>query len=352
MKAFEFASPTSVEDALKALAADGSVALAGGTELLDRMKEYVTSPSRVVSLKGLKGLGGIEAGSGGLTLGASARLVDIVKHDAIARDYPALRQAALEVGTPQIRNMATLGGNLLQRPRDWYFRNGFGLLGGASGNGDIEGKIARQTGEEFAPIDVDDDTHLLRDGDNRYGAIFMTDGDALYVNPSSLAVALIAYGAKATIVGPNGERTVPIEDLYRVPKRPADRELAIEPNELLTKVTVPAAKGKSATYVVRWKQSHDWPLVAASVCCELDGEKVKAARVVLYGVAPIPWRSKAAEEALIGRAISMETAEAAGAAAVQGAKPLSMNAYKLPLTKTVVKRALLAAAGNRYWEEA
>ncbi len=351
MKAFEFASPTSVEDALKALAADGSVALAGGTDLLDRMKEYVTSPSRVVSLKGLKTLGGIEAGATGLTLGANARLVDLVKHEAIGRDYPALKQAALEIGTPQIRNMATLGGNLLQRPRDWYFRSGFGLLGGASGNGG-ENKLVRQLEGEYAPLPVDDDTHLLRDGDNRYGAIFLTDGDALYVSPSSLAIPLIAYGAKATIVGPNGERAVPIEDLYRVPKRPADRELAIEPGEILTKVVVPVPKGKSATYVVRWKQSHDWPLVSASVCCELDGEKVKSARVVIYGVAPIPWRSKAAEEALVGRAISTETAEAAGAAAVQGAKPLSMNAYKLPLTKTVVKRALLAAAGNRYWEEA
>jgi xanthine dehydrogenase YagS FAD-binding subunit len=222
--------------------------------------------------------------------------------------------------------MATVGGNLLQRPRCWYFRNGFGLLG------------------------MKDGKSLVREGDNRYHAIFLTDGEALFVSPSSLAVPLVALGAKATLRGPDGERTVSVADLYRVP-RGDQRELTLKPGEILTRVHVPAAKGKSATYGVRSKQAHDWPLVSCSVCCEMDGDTVSKARVVLYGVAPKPWRSEAAEAAVTGKKLDMETASRAGEAAVEGAKPLSCNGYKVPLTKTVVKRALLSVIGNRYWEE-
>ncbi len=181
----------------------------------------------------------------------------------------------------------------------------------------------------------------------------MTDGDALFVNPSSLAVPLIALRASATIIGPKGERIVPVEDLYQVPKEKGDRELTLHHGELMTKVTIPAVKGKNASYEARQKQAHDWPLVLASVNLTLDGDKVIRARIVILGgVAPIPWRSEAAERAITGKAVSIETAAAAGEAAVEGAKPLSMNAYKVVLTRTVVKRALLAAVGNRYWEEA
>jgi len=328
MKAFDYASPASVADAVRALAgSDSAAALAGGTDLLGRMKDYVSSPGRIVYLKQIPALAGIREDGGGLTLGAGTRLVDIVASREVAAKYPALRQATLEVGTPQLRNMATLGGNLLQRPRCWYYRSGFGLLG------------------------IKDGKSLVRAGDNRYHAIFH-DGDALFVNPSSLAVPLIALGARATILGQNGERTVAVEDLYQVPKTEEDRELTIAPGELLTKVTIPAPRGKNASYEARQKRAHDWPLVLCSVAVELDGEAVKDARVVIYGVAPVPWRSRAAEKAIAGKAITQETAAAAGSAAVEGAQPLSRNAYKVPLTRTVVKRALLAAVGNRYWEEA
>jgi xanthine dehydrogenase YagS FAD-binding subunit len=355
MKAFEYASPASVEDAVKALAgADSSAALSGGTDLLSRMKDYVTSPGRVVYLKEIKALAGIEAADGGgLTIGAGTRLVDVVQSREIAEKYPALRQATLEVGTPQIRNMATVGGNLLQRPRDWYYRAGYGLLGGKT-----EGKsLVRELEGEFAPVDIvaqgrQGDVHLVREGDNRYHAIFLTDGDALFISPSSLAIPLVALGAKATLVGPKGERTVAVEDLYQVPKKEGDRELTVAAGELLTKVTIPAPKGKNASYEARQKRAHDWPLVLCSVADALAGDRVENARVVLYGVAPIPWRSQAAEKAITGKAITPETAAAAGDAAVEGAKPLSQNAYKVPLTRAVVKRALLAAVGNRYWEEA
>ena len=143
-----------------------------------------------------------------------------------------------------------------------------------------------------------------------------------------------------------------VEELYQVPKGEKDSELTIGPGEVLTKVTIPAAKGKSASYEARHKQAQDWPLVLASVNLAMDGDNVSAAKVVLYGVAPIPWRSAAAEKAITGKRVSIETAAAAGEAATEGAAPLSMNGYKVPLVKTVVKRALLAAVGNRYWEEA
>src|SRR5262249_37278875 len=153
---------------------------------------------------------------------------------------------------------------------------------------------------------------------------------ALFVSPSSLAVPLIALGARATIRGGERERTVPVEKLYQVPKAAGDRELTIEPGELLTKVTIPEVRGKNASYEARQKQAHDWPLVMEAVNLQMDGDRVSEARVVLYGVAPIPWRSESAERAIQGKSVSMESAAAAGEAAVEGAKPLSMNGYKVP----------------------
>jgi xanthine dehydrogenase YagS FAD-binding subunit len=330
MKAFEYAAPGTVEDAIKALATPGAAALSGGTDLIGRMKDYVTSPDRVVYLKDIKSLAGISgnAKAGGLTIGANTRLTDIVNSNEIREAYPALWQATVEIGSPQIRNMATVGGNLLQRPRCWYFRAGHGILA------------------------LKDGKSLVRAGDNRYHAIFMTEGDALFVTPSSVAIALSALDAQATLVGPKGERTLKVEDLYQVPKTDKDSELTIAPGEVLTKVTIPAAKGKSASYEARHKQAQDWPLVLASVNLAIEGDNVSTAKIFVYGVAPIPWRSAAAEKSITGKRISIETADLAGEAATEGAVPLSMNGYKVALTRTVVKRALLAAVGNRYWEEA
>src|SRR5262249_18999548 len=156
----------------------------------------------------------------------------------------------------------------------------------------------------FGLLGKKDGQSLVRQGDNRYHAIFLTDGDALFVSPSSLAIPLIALGASATIVGKDGKRTVPVEKLYQVPKADKDRELTIAPGELLTEVTLPAPKGKNASYEVRQKRAHDWPLVLCSVNVERDGEKVTDARVVIYGVAPIPWRSEEAEKVIKGAAIN------------------------------------------------
>ena len=328
MKAFEYAGPATVEEALQALAgAKDPAALSGGTDLISRMKDYVTSPDRVVYLKGIKPLEGISAEGGGLTIGAGTKLAAVLADETVSAKYPALKQATLEVGTPQIRHMATVGGNLLQRPRCWYFRSGFGLLG------------------------MKDGKSLVRTGDNRYHSIFLTDGNALFTCPSSLATPLVALDAKATIAGAKGERTIPVADLYVVPKTADDRELTIAPGEILTKITIPEPKGKNVSYEARQKQAHDWPLVLCSVAMEIDGQRAGNGKIVIYGVAPIPWRAEAAEAAIKGKDITPETAEEAAKAALDGAKPLSNNDYKLALTRTVVKRALLAAVGNRYWEE-
>lgn len=328
MNAFEYAAPATVEDAVKLLGAKNAEALSGGTDLLGRMKDHVAAPERVVYLKGVQALRGISGDArAGLTIGAGTTLADLLANQAVRESYPALWQAAFEVGTPQIRNMATVGGNLLQRPRCWYFRAGNGLL-------------ALKDGES-----------LVRRGDNRHHAVFLTDGNALFVNPSSLATPLFALGAQATVVGAMGERTLPVEKLYQIPRNEGDRELTIAPGEVLTRISIPAAKGRNASYEVRQKQAHDWPIVMASVQLDQSGDgTARSARVVLYGVAPIPWRSEAAETAITGKKIDRDSAAAAGEAAAAGAKPLSMNAYKIPLVKTVVKRAILAAVGDRYWE--
>ncbi len=327
MKAFDYAAPTTLEDAVKLLDGSGSIPLSGGTDLISRMKDYVTSPERVVYLKDVKSLAGVTGDAKtGFTIGGGVRLSDIAANPALKEAYPALWQATVEIGSPQIRNMATLGGNLLQRPRCWYFRAGNGLLG------------------------MKDGKSLVKAGDNRFHSIFMTEGDALFVSPSSLAVALGALGATVTLAGPKAERTLKIEELYQAPKQENESEFTITHGEILTKVTIPAPVGKNASYEARHKQAQDWPLILASVNLGMEGETVKSARIFVYGVAPIPWRSATAEHEIVGKKISPETAAAAGEAAAKGSAPLSMNGYKVPLLKTVVKRAILTSVGNRYWE--
>jgi len=329
MKAFEYVAPTTAELALKALDGSDGELLSGGTDLLSRMKDEVSSPKRVVYLKDVKSLAGVTGDAGGgLTIGAGTTLADLLANKTVKGSYPAIWQAAHEVGTPQIKNMATVGGNLLQRPRCWYYRNGFGLMPKKDGK------------------------NLVRDGDNRYGAIFHTDGDALFVAPSSLAVPLIALNAMATILGSKGERTVSVASLYQIPRDKDDRELTIGTGEILTKISVPSSRGRNATYEARQKQAHDWPLVLASVNLTVEGGgQVSNASIVLGGVAPIPYRSAAAERAIFGKTLTLESAGEVAAAALNAAVPLSGNAYKVTLARTVVKRALLAAVGNRYWEE-
>jgi xanthine dehydrogenase YagS FAD-binding subunit len=321
MQAFEYASPTSVEAAVQLLG-DNSQVLAGGTDLVSLMKEYVVSPKRLVSLKDIKSLGGIEyKSSSGLRLGATVTLQELVDSAVVKRNYPALIEAAEGVSSPQIRSRGTVAGDLCQRPRCWYFRLGYGLL-------------AQSEGKPLVP-----------EGDNRYHAILGNEGPAYFVNPSSLAPILIALGAKVRAQGPQGPREISLHNFFKTPKAAEEREYDLQPIEIVTEIIVPpAGDARMAVYEVRQKEALDWPLAAAAVVFKLSGGKAEDARVVLGHVAPVPWPSLEAEHALEGKAPSEDNADEAGKGAVSRATPLSKNAYKVKLARVAVKRAILAAA--------
>jgi xanthine dehydrogenase YagS FAD-binding subunit len=320
MQAFEYASPATLQEAIALLGPKWGEAavLAGGTDLLSLMKDYVDTPKRVVNIKGIKELGGISKAAAGLRIGALVTFDEMLA-SADLKPYPAILAAVRGVSSPQIRNLGTVGGDLCQRPRCWYFRGGFGLL-------------ARHEGK-----------NLAEEGDNRYHAIF-GNGPARFVSASSLGPPLIALGARITVAGPAGNRTIAAEKFFVSPKSDSDREIAIKPNEIVTEIIVPAA-GRNATYEVRQKEALDWPLATASVALRMKGSSVASARIVLGHVAPTPWVAAGAEKFLAGKSLTQDVAEEAGKAAAADATPLSGNAYKVQLAKVAVKRALLAAAG-------
>lgn len=323
MRAFEFVSPTTKEQAVALLGPsfDRAEVLAGGTDILSLMKDDVVRPQRLVNIKGIAELRGISYDPAkGLRLGALATLQELLDHTAVRQHYPALHSAADGVTSPQIRSLGTVGGDLCQRPRCWYFRGGFGLLGqGADGRS------------------------MVTAGDNRYHAILGNAGPAYFVNPSSLAPALITLGATVKVFGPKGARDVAAAKFFVTPRSNSDREYDVRPGELVTEVRVPPPSGHNATYEVREREALDWPLAAAAVSLKMSGNTVQSARVVLGHVAPVPWPASEAEAALLGKAVTEEVAHAAGEAAVKGAKALSGNAYKVQLARVAVKRALLAA---------
>jgi xanthine dehydrogenase YagS FAD-binding subunit len=321
MERFEYTSPSTVKDATALLGATWNDAqvLAGGTDLISMMKDFVTSPKRVVNIKGISELGGVAKTATGVRIGAAVTLDDLSLHPLIRAEFPSLITAALGVASPQIRNMGTVGGDLCQRPRCWYFRGGHGLL-------------AMQDGKSLVP-----------NGENKYHAIFGA-GPAYFVSASSLGPALAALGAHVKIVSNSGARVVPVEKFFLVPKNENEREIDLHPNEIVTEILIPSAAVKNATYEVREKQALDWPLATASVALKMTGGKVSSARVVMGHVAPIPWVAAAAERSLVGKSVDEASAAKAAEEAVQGAQPLSQNGYKIQLAKVAVKRALLAAA--------
>ncbi len=323
MRPFEYASPATKEQAIGLLGTTWgqTEVLAGGTDLLALMKDDVVHPKRLVNIKQIKEMSGVTAASQGLRIGALTTLGELADNVNVAKDYPALAEALNHAASPQIRNMATLGGNLCQRPRCWYFRGGFGLL-----PKDESGK------------------DLVTAGENRYHAILGNDGPAKFVSPSSIVPVLIAYGASIRLIGSKGSRELPLERFYVSPKTETEREHDLRPNEILAEVIVPPADGmKVAHYEIRQKQAFDWPLAVAAVSLRMNGSAAESARVVMGHVAPVPWRSSEAERALVGKSMSEEVAKAAAESALQSATPLSHNAYKVQLAKVAVKRAILKA---------
>jgi len=326
MNRFEYVSPDSVNQAVALLSATwgDSEILAGGTDLLGRMKDYVSTPKRVVNIKNLPGLHAISRENGGVRIGSLVTLDRIADASDIRQNYPALAQTVSEAASPQIRNMATIGGNLCQRPRCWYFRRGMGLL-----------------------PKTPDGKSLVTEGDNRYHAILGNDGPAYFVSPSTIAPMLIAYNARIRVSGPAGPREIGLEEFFKTPQSESEREHDLKANEIVTDIFIPASKEmRGANYEVRQKEAFDWPLATASVAIQMSGNTVQSARIVMGAVAPVPWVSQEAAEAIAGKSIDEQTASAAGAAAVSKARALSQNGYKIRLATVAVKRALLIASGQ------
>lgn len=327
MNRFEIVTPTDLAHAAKLLGEKGHVALAGGVDVLDLLKLDVIAPTTLVNLKNLPELSGIEERGQGLRIGALARLHEIATHPIVRERYTAVAEAAKQAATPQIRNLGTAAGNLLQRPRCWYFRHP-----------DV---VCLKKGGNIC---------YALNGLNRYHAI-LGGGPSYIVHPSNIAPALIAFGASARIVGPSGDRIVELEKFFTLPSVDPERENSLKPGEVVVEIILPPpARGSRSAYIeVREKQSFDWPLVSAAAMIARDWNSgaVRESRIVMGAVAPIPWRSREAEKVIIGRPLDVARARAAGDASVTGAHPLAHNAYKVSIAKVLVRRVILKTAGIR-----
>ncbi len=321
MKAFTLVQARTLSEASREAAKPDSELKAGGVDLLDRMKEGYDSPKVVVSISAVPGLARIDVGPPA-KLGALATLAAIAADAGVRKHYPALAEAASGAATPQIRNMATLGGNLCQRPRCWYYR--------------LEEFDCRKKGGKDC---------FAKEGENRYLAIFDTDLLCCCVHPSAAGTALTAYGASLEIVSTKGKRTLPIEKFFYRPTEDATRENNLVAGDVVESISLPApAAGARSVYrKLKEKESFDWPLVEVAVALTLSGGVVRDARVVFGAVAPTPIRSREAEAVLNGGAPGAELARRAAEAAVAGAKPLSQSGYKVRLAKVELERALREA---------
>ena len=325
MNRFSVAQCTSVDAALSALK-DGAVVKAGGVDLLDRMKEGTAQPEKLVNIRNIASLRGIRETEQGLEIGPLTTLAEISEHPLIRQKYQVLADACASAATPHIRNMATVGGNLLQHVQCWYYRSA-----------------------EFQCIRKGKDLCFAFEGLNQYHAI-MDYTTCPSVAPSSAAVALLALNGSVELhSAKSGKRTVSIKDFYIVPDANPTKFTVIEPDELLTAVVVPkpAAGTRSAYQKYGEKESFDWAIADAGVVLEMDGDTCRRAVITMGAASPVVRRATSAEAALAGKPITEETARQAGRLSVEGAKPLSMNSYKLDLFPVAVYRTILLAAGKR-----
>jgi xanthine dehydrogenase YagS FAD-binding subunit len=324
MRNYEYASPTTEADLLAVLRdwPGETELIAGGTDLVGLMEKMIVTPRRVVNLLDIPSLREVELLDGGMvSVGATVTLDVLLVHPYL-NPYPSIRHAIEGIRSLQLQCQGTLGGELLQRPQCWFFRDRRGLLAGGG--------------------------RLVEQGDNRFHAILGNDGPAKFVSASRIAPALVALGATARVIGPDAddETFLPVEELFRVPRHEGERENSLASGQVVTHVILPPADGlANATYEVRHGEGPDYPLAAAAAALRLVDGIVQEAKVVLGQVAPIPWVSPEAAALLVGRPVTPELAEAAGAAAIARARPMSCNAYKVQLAKVAAKRAILKAAG-------
>jgi len=324
MRDFRIAEPRTADEvsALLAEAAEPAALIAGGTDLLDELKSGVAAAGLVVDLRGVEGLAGITKEKGGLRIGAMTRIADLAGNADAGRDYPSLREAALSLATPQLRNVGTVGGNLCQRPRCWYYR-------------DPQVLCRKKGGRNCYAFQ----------GRNKYHAIF--GGSSCHiVHPSDLAPALIGLGAAATIGTTKGDRTMPLEDLYALPDVDVTRENVLAKGQFLKSILVPAPPpGRKAVYVkLKERGTWDFALVSAAVAAIVEGGRLTQVSIVCGGVAPVPWRLKKVEDALRGRTASEAVIDEAADAALADAAPLRENGYKTGLVRAALRQAVTTVA--------
>jgi len=331
MKAFEWTNPTTVNEAVKLLAdtSRGDIdeaprPIAGGQDLLTTMKDYMSRPSRVVNLKSIRGLNNITLNARGLTIGSLVTLTELEEHAGVRKSFPGLAEAALSIATPQIRNLGTVGGNLCQRPRCWYFRL-----------------------EEVTCLKKGGSECYAASGENKYNAI-LGGGPSFIVHPSDLAPMLVALGATVTVAGATGKRVIPLDKFFTLPsEKNIRRENVLKNEDVITEIQVPASPLAARSTYLKFKErdSLDFALASAAVALRLAPNRtVREVRIVLGGVAPVPWRVPAAEKFLIGKALQPDVLAEAAKIALADAKPLEKNEYKVPLAQTLIRRALTKAA--------
>ncbi len=319
---FTYVRATSLDEALTQLSSEGARVHAGGSDLLGCLRDEVFECGKVVSIAKLAELHGItRTRDGGVRIGALTKVAEVAQNPLVQELYPGLSQAASEVASPQLRNQGTIGGNICQKPRCWYYRGEFNCL--------------RKGGNTCYALAGESQYHCILGGHGCY-----------IVHPSDTAPALVALDAVVHIAGPRGTRTVPIDAFHIAPRDNAQRETVLETNEIVTELTLPQpAPGQRSSYrKVRARGAWDFALAGVALALRFDGDRVDGGRVVLSGAAPVPWRSQEAERVIAGRRIDAAVAAEAADAAVSNATPLKRNGYKIPLLKGVIQEDLLKIA--------
>ena len=316
---FSYLRAQSVKEAVSGLSQGNARVHAGGTDLLGCLQDQVFTTDMIVSISGLKELKGIrETPEGGLRIGALTTITEISESRIIGERFPALAQAAAGVASPQLRNQGTLGGNLCQKPRCWYYRGEFHCL--------------RKGGDRCYAVA----------GENHYHCIFGGNG-CYIVHPSDTAPALTAYKATVHIAGPAGMRNVSIEQFFVAPSKDVTKETVLEKGEIVTEIILPPPlRGVKSSYrKVRARSSWDFALAGVALALQMTGGNVTDARILLSGAAPIPWRSVDAEKALMGNTLDPDTIKRTAALSVSNARSLSHNAYKIPLFRGMIEEELM-----------
>jgi xanthine dehydrogenase YagS FAD-binding subunit len=320
---FSYIRAKSVEDAVERLSSPGSVVLAGGTDLLGSLRDGVFVANLVVSISRVTKLRGVEElPNGGLRIGALASVAEVSENPHVIKRFPGLAQAASEVASPQLRNQGTMGGNLCQKPRCWYYRGEF--------------HCRRKGGS----------TCYAFGAENQFHAIFGHDFICAMVHPSDTAPMLTALDSTAKVYGPRGTRLIPFGSFFVPPSENVEKETVLEAGEIVTEILIPKpGEGLRTRYrKVRARRSWDFALVGVALALNFSGDNVQRARVVFSGVAPIPWRSEEAEQVITGQKLDAQTITNAANAAVADAQPLELNQYKIPLVQGVLKDELMAIA--------